>query len=300
MIMATRRTLAREAMLKSIEVRTDAELGHNAPIDIYGLCEKLRVPVRFVDIGSMEGMYLRSPRVQILISALRPLPRRNFTCGHELGHHVFKHRMTIDELQDELSVGRTFQPREFLVQTFAGFLLMPTIGVRKAFALRGWDVTRATPGQLFTVACSFGVGYATLINHMAYGLEIIPDARARELLRVTLARIRRHTLGTESAAPLIVVDRHWLLPTLDAEVDTQLLLPNGTEVESDGLVWRADLPGGRLFQASRPGIFRVQCANLDWTAFARISRYQYVGFSQYRHLEDADDDDDEGGPPGAR
>lgn len=87
-------------MLKSIEVQKEAGLALNSPICIYDLCDRLNVTVRFVDI-SMEGTYYKGENPRILLSALRPLPRRNFTCAHELGHHVFGHGSTIDDLIED-------------------------------------------------------------------------------------------------------------------------------------------------------------------------------------------------------
>src|SRR5438874_13211824 len=106
----------------------------------------------------MEGTYLKSDPPRILISALRPLFRRVFNCAHELGHHVFGHGSTIDELQEDGQEKPAFEPNEFLVNAFAGFLLMPPLAVRRAFTLRGWRPETATPEQCFIVACSLGVG----------------------------------------------------------------------------------------------------------------------------------------------
>jgi hypothetical protein len=206
---------------------------------------------------------------------------------------VFGHGSTVDELQDEMKAEAKFLPQEFLVQTFAGFLLIPTIGARKAFAVRDWTAATALPTQIFTIACSFGVGYSTLINHLTYGLQMIPSVHARTLLKMTPAQVRRMILGIPSTSPLIVVDQHWSLPTIDTEVDTQLLLPTGTEVEGDGLAWRQDLSAGRLFQATRPGLNRITSPDREAATFVRTSRYQYVGLSQFRHLEESEDDDDE-------
>ena len=288
----TRRQLAREAMLRSIDVRTWAGLDLNSPLDVYDLCNKRGVEVQFVDI-SMEGLYIRRERPRILLSALRPFPRRVFTCGHELGHHEFGHGSTVDELTDEAAAPPVFKPDEFLVQTFAGFLLMPTLGVRKALAVRGLRAERATPAQLYTVACSFGVGYATLVTHLTYGLDMTPRHRAAELLKVPLPRIRHEILGTDSAAPLTVVDRYWALPTLDTEVDTQILLPHGAEIEGDRFVRQASIPAGQLYVAAQPGIATLHLSDIDRSLFVRASRYQYVGLSRYRHLEDADDEERE-------
>src|SRR5262249_42959846 len=140
--------------------------------NVFDLCDSVTPKVRllFVDY-SMEGCYLRSDRPLIQISALRPLVRRVYNCGHELGHHVFGHGSTIDELQEDSRLDPYADPQEFLVNTFAGFLLMPKLGVRRAFSSRGWQLSQALPEQLYIVACHFGVGYETLVSHLAYGLR---------------------------------------------------------------------------------------------------------------------------------
>ena len=48
----------------------------------------------------MEGLYLRQEKPEIWIG-LRPLVRHTFNCAHELGHHVFGHGSTLDELTAE-------------------------------------------------------------------------------------------------------------------------------------------------------------------------------------------------------
>lgn len=287
-----RRDLARRAMLEAINVRSGAKLGHDGPLDIYDLSQKLGLRVRFVGI-SMEGMYRRGRPPRILLSALRPQARRVYTCAHEIGHHVFKHGSTIDELVEDLSKVRPLPPEEALAQSFAGFLLMPTLAVRKAFTERGWRASEASPAQLLTLASAFGVGYTTLINHLTYALDMLPHGRATQLLKVPPSRIRRDLVGTALSAPLIVVDPHWVLPTVDAEVGTHIRMPPGTTMGGDLLAQRADTPHGPLFEAIKPGIVRAERQCSGWAAFVRICRFQYVGLAEYRHLEDDDDEDEE-------
>ena len=289
---STRRNLARRAMLEAINVRCCAKLGQVGPLDVYDLCQKLGLRVRFVEI-SMEGMYKRGRPPRILLSALRPQARRTYTCAHELGHHVFGHGLTIDELVQDAARARPLTPEEALAYSFAGFLLMPALGVRKAFTERGWRASEASPAQLLTVASAFGVGYTTLVNHLAYALDTFSASRATQLVKVPLPRIRRDLVGTALSSPLIVVDGHWALPTVDAEVGTHILLPPGTVVPGDLLAHRADTPHGPLFEAIKPGITRAERPCSEWAAFVRICRFQYVGLSEYRHLEDDGDDDDE-------
>jgi hypothetical protein len=126
--------LAREALELSLEVRDDASEDYNSPINIFDLCGKLTPSVRVHVVDwSMEACYRRCARPLIEVSALRPLGRRVFNCAHELGHHVAGHGSTIDELQDEDAVFPAKSPEEYFANAFAGFLLMPKLGVRRAF-----------------------------------------------------------------------------------------------------------------------------------------------------------------------
>jgi Zn-dependent peptidase ImmA (M78 family) len=144
----SRTELAKQALEKSLEIREEYRYDFRSPLCVYQLAEKSRVTVRFIDDVSMEGVYAALAKPKILISSLRPAVRRVFTCAHELAHHFFGHGSTIDELQDEAESGQ-FQPNEFLANAFAGFLLMPAQGVKRAFSLRGLNIATATPEQVY-------------------------------------------------------------------------------------------------------------------------------------------------------
>ena len=285
--------LANRALQAAAATRAKAKLGQTEPICIYGLCESLGIVVRFNNIN-MEGMYQRGYPPRIHVSARRPLPRRAFNCAHELGHHVFGHGSSIDELRKEAELRSWDDSKEFLADAFAGFILMPTIGLRRAFSVRHWIPEEATSSQIFTIACEFGVGYVTLLTHLSASLKMLPRARATALRRVTLKALRKEILGEPTSEPLIVVDQYRKAPTLDAEVRTLLLLPLGTEVNGDGLAFERDLISGRLFRAAKPGIFQVRAD--EWALFVRVApvqddaRYGYVGLARYRHFEEDPDD----------
>jgi hypothetical protein len=245
--------------------------------------------VRFNNIN-MEGMYQRAAPARIHLSARRPLPRRAYNCAHELGHHVFGHGTSIDELREEAKENPWEDPKEFLADTFAGFTLMPILGLRRAFAARGLKPETATAAQMFTIACDFGVGYGTLLTHLSAGVNMISRARAAALRRVTPKALRADILGALTSEPLIVADRHRAGPTLDAEVKMLLLLPPGTETTGASLAYERDLANGRLFRAVRPGIVQASADSGVWAAFVRIAPEAYVGLAQYRHLEDDPDE----------
>ena len=280
-----RSSLANRAMQAATTTRATAKAGQHGPICIYGLCETLGVTVRFNNIN-MEGVYQHGVPPRIHLSARRPLPRRTFNCAHELGHHVFGDGSSIDELRQDAKGHPGKDPKEFLADAFAGFLLMPTTGLRRAFADRGWTPTTATATQLFLIACDFGVGYGTLVTHLSASVNMISHARATALGRVTPKAIRADILGRITPEPLVVADRHRLCPTLDAEVTNLLLLPPGTETTGTGLAYERDLDGGRLFRAVRPGIVGAYANSGVWSVFVRVAPVSYAGLAQYRHLED--------------
>jgi Zn-dependent peptidase ImmA (M78 family) len=282
-----RRSLATQAIQTAAATRAEAGVGQAGPICIYAVCETLGVNVRFNKIN-MEGMYQRGAPPRIHLSARRPLPRRAFNCAHELGHHMFRHGTSIDELREDAKSNPWEDPKEFLADTFAGFVLMPTIGLRRAFKARGWKSATATPAQMFTIACEFGVGYNTLLTHLSASMSTLPYGRAKILKRTKPSAIRAEVLGALTPEPLIVADLHRVSPTLDTEVNSLVLLPAGTEVGGGALVRERDLETGPVFRAVRPGIVRATAGH--WAAFVRVAPEAYVGLAQYRHLEDDPDE----------
>ena len=286
---AVQKDMVMKGMQASITARSKVGIDLKSPTCIYGLCDSLGVTVRFNDIN-MEGMYDREPKPRIHVSALRPLARRTFTCAHELGHHIFGHGSTIDELRDDQSNNADRPPNEILADAFAAFVMMPTLGLREAFARRGLDPNRASALDIYAVACNFGVGQATLVNHLAYGIGMITSVQRASLGRITPKMIRTEILGEAVPEPLTVADQHWNSPTLDAEEGALLLLPAGVVADTAILMPERDLPTGRLFRAAKPGITRVAIPGSSWATYVRVARRQYVGLARYRHLEDTTDD----------
>jgi hypothetical protein len=278
-----------QGMQASIAARTKAGLDLQSPACIYGLCDAHNVNVRFNDIN-MEGMYDRQPKPRIHVSVLRPLARRTFTCAHELGHHVFGHGSTIDELRDDHAKNADRPPNEVLADSFAAFVLMPTLGLREAFVKRGLDPNKASALDMYAIACNFGVGQATLVNHLAYGIDMISPVQRERLGRITPKMIRTELLGQVVSEPLTIADQHWNSPTLDMEQGALLMLPSGVVVDTAMLMPERDLAGGRLLRAIKVGITRVVIPGSSWATYVRIARHQYVGLARFRHLEETADD----------
>jgi Zn-dependent peptidase ImmA (M78 family) len=284
-----KKTLITMGMTASLDIRKKYWSDLKNPICIYDLCEKQNVSVRFNDIN-MEGMYVKEPKPTIHLSALRPLARRKFTCAHELGHHIFGHGSTIDELRDEQLKYSDRPPNEIIADAFAAFLLMPTLGLREAFTIRKLKPENARALDIYFIACNFGVGQATLVNHLAYGINMISSQKREVLGKITPKAIRTEILGKIVSEPLIVVDDYWKSPTLDIEENTLLLLPKNVVVDAKVLMPEMEVNLGRVFRPTKTGITRVIIPNTAGAIYIRISRRQYTGLAKYRHLEDAIDD----------
>lgn len=283
--MIDRRGLLLKANQAATDAREQVGLDEISPIDIYELAAQLGLKVRFLAV-SMEGFYQKAKPPKILLSAQRPLARRAFTCGHEIGHHWFGHGSTIDQLQED-DRSPSNQPEEVLADGFASFVLMPTIGVRRAFASRGWTIETANSQQLLTVATEFGVGYRTLIAHLAFALRRLSSDRRAVLVKQTPQMIRNALLGDNDLTGLAIIDEFSLNRTLDLEVGYGLAIPQGLNVPGNVVELIGDHAGFALYRAVRRG--RTNIVISGRTMSVRVAPKEYVGLASFRHLEDPDE-----------
>jgi Zn-dependent peptidase ImmA (M78 family) len=279
------RVLQMQAIKKAGQIRSKLKLSVFEPINIFDACEALGVNVRFVPV-SMEGMYVVREDVEesdILLSSLRPFARRVFTCGHELGHHVFGHGTRIDGLIEE-SNKAVYDDDEYLVDTFSGALLMPTAGIEAAFAKRGWNMRDATPIQFYTIASTFGVGYRTLITHCKVN-GFINELKTAGLLKQTPSKILQQLIGPTATKPHFkIIDESAELSVVDIETGGYIFLPESTIIEGDHLSKLKNVAVGGVFRAEKAGIVRAVAGTKGY--FIRVQNAGYNGFAEYRHLED--------------
>jgi Zn-dependent peptidase ImmA (M78 family) len=279
--------LFRKAILKADEVRMNLGLGMYEPVNIFDACIKLGLTLRFVDIN-MEGMYVKQPggkNPTILISNQRPLPRRCFTCAHELGHHSFNHGTKLDVLADQDNHSSSYDSDELLVDTFAGALLMPVAGIHAEFAKRNWAPPKASAIQFYTLSSYFGTGYQTLITHSRAN-KIITEEKARELLKYTPAKILESIFRSGSnKSHFKIVDAHSKLSIIDLEVSNYIILPSDIQFEGNHLEEFQQTNIGKAFIALKPGVIRAAAPDNSISYFIRIQNYGYIGLAENRHLE---------------
>lgn len=280
-----RRSIILEGATAASAVRDRLGLDLVAPVDIYAVAEAMSIRVRFLPV-SMEGFYRNGSPPRIMLSALRPLARRAFTCAHEIGHHWFGHGSTIDELAADDRHDSDI-PEEILVNAFAAFMLMPSIGVRRAFNSRGWKPTTADPVQILTIASEFGVGYETLLTYLSMTLNDMPRNIRSELGKWTPQRIRKHLLGDDGAHGLVILDERQRSKGVDLEEGYALAVPTDTEVIGDVLTPRQSIEGFDVYDAVGRG--RATIATPAWQAEIRVMPTQFIGPANYRFLEDPDE-----------
>lgn len=297
------RELSRMALKQALRTRSDLQVGLHMPLCPFDVAQKLGVEVRLQNIPSMEGMFCRlRGRPLIVLASERPAGRQNFSCAHEIGHYVFGHGESLDEMMDHetlqlWSAGnrrRHTDPKEFLADSFAGFLLMPKSAVDRAFALRGIRPSSATPEEIYVIASYLGVGYRTLIAHLQFSLRLISPARGEELRRWAnkLIALRQNLTGLK-VKHVTVVDEGWENRPIDLHIGDHLLLTIPITVQNHCLLETVDVacnPGhsqGQLFRATRQGHGILVCD--DRTLDIRVTRQGFAGRSIYRHLDDPED-----------
>ncbi len=272
-----------QAMRKAGEVRKILNLNMHEPINIFDSCSKLGLDVRFVDVN-MEGMYVKqddSSYSTILLSSLRPLPRRVYTCAHELGHHVFGHGTKVDEVNSDGY--SSDNEEEKLVDMFAGTILMPVVAIKAEFIKRNWNPEEVGPIEFFTISSFFGTGYRTMIVHSRAN-KIISRTKAEQLLKITPQKLLKNIMGEEmETSHFKIFDKKYVPKIIDLEVNNYIVLPNTLNIESNHLEEFKDIPMGKVFRAKNAGISRGQ--DDDISCFIRIQNERYVGLAEYRHLE---------------
>ena len=275
------------AARKAEQVRIKLSIDSFQPVNIFDICISLDVTVRFVDIN-MEGMYIAQTSGKyptILLSNQRPLSRRVFTCAHELGHHLFGHGSKMDVLADHTTGSGAYNNEEWLVDTFAGLLLMPISSVIAEFNRRNWQIENASQLNFYTISSFFGVGYQTLISHCKAN-RLLTEARASFLLKTSPSKLLASIGDLElPTAPFKIIDGISAPQIIDVETLNYIFLPFNTEVEGDHLERLLTSALGDVFVAKKPGVVRVYSSELDFGSFVRIHNTSYLGLAENRNLE---------------
>lgn len=285
--MSRRKEIATLGMNKALRLRAKLSVDILKPISVFDEVQRLGIDVWFVMNPTMEGMYYNNDRSHILINSERPVGRQAFTCAHELGHHIFNHGTQIDEIDE---IGFKTKEEEYLVDIFAGTLLMPGIAISKAINDRKLTVSTLTPIELYKIACYFKVGYETLISHMTYHCHLISEELATKFLKTKPKEIKQGILNHKLNSNLIYIDQFWGHSSIDCSTNDILLLPKSTYVNKDLLEKYDSIPEGELYLATKVGAQKYFDQQLNLEGYIRVMKKNFTGLAEYRFLEDSDDE----------
>lgn len=237
--------------------------------------------VQFLTVPTLEGMYDKD-RGAIMLGSLRPAGRRRFTCGHEIGHHVFDHGTTLDQLRGPHT--DSSDPNEFLADSFAAALLMPKTAIDAAINRRGWARRQFTPQMLWILAQDLGVGYETLLVHLNLVIDYLSSAETAKLQKLRPADLRDEFAGFEVKHEVYPVDEFWGTRPVDLEVGDLMIgtlsIVEGTSVEV------VENPKPHLV-AMRAGITTLRLPSGRAIA-SRVANRNYFGRAQFRYEEDVE------------
>ncbi len=281
----TLKSLATLAARAAARLRADCQIGAADAVCPFELGERLGLLVRFVQVPSMEGLYAPDPRPTILVGSERPPGRQRYTCGHEIGHHLFGHGTRLDEFAaDDTTI---WSPEEFVAHRFAAGLLMPKLAVESAFFRRGFTIAAGNACDVFVVAQDLGVGYTTLIGHLERTLGCVSVAVAADLRRASLPTIRSRIAGFAIDRDVVLADEHWGRRSVDIEVGDVVLVPRAASFEGECAV--LEFHPSPHIRAVKQGIGKMTCSTGRLIS-VRVSREAFVGLARYRHLEEVPDE----------
>lgn len=283
-----RRELATRAAREAARVRSGLRIEPTSSLCTLDVAEALGVVVRLHALPSLEGMYTPGDRDTVLLGTGRPWGRIRHTCGHELGHHVFHHGTSVDELY--VGCGAGWRSEEYLADRFSTALTMPKLAVGDALRRRGWHIATLTAKQVFVLAQDFGVGYRNFVSHAERSLRILPPTEAASLRRQarSLGHLRNAVAGFKVEHDVFVGDEHWGARPMDIETGDVVVVPN--DALFAGQCARLLRKPKAHLEAVAPGEGWLRLRGRQKPILVRVGRRGFTGLACYRHLDDSHDE----------
>ncbi|TGL50812.1 ImmA/IrrE family metallo-endopeptidase [Leptospira wolffii] len=276
---------SREAYKRAFRFRQANKIPLTYPLNAIDLAEKSGLEVRLQNLPSTEGLYYRgSENATIILSNLRPSGRINFSCAHELGHHVFGHGNSIHEFFEHHTKFEK-NTEEYLADFFAGHLLMPEVAIRDAFKNFSYS-KKLNSKEAYILSTFFRVGYSTLINHLYFSQKLLSKLNAESLLRESPQNIKSEILQAKCSDNLIVFSESFGNLPIDLRTKDIIFLPDHLTVDGKNVEFLKKNANGNFFISIKPGLSRILSKTSDFATYLRIAKFDFEGRARYRHLEE--------------
>lgn len=273
--------LSRNAAREALRLRAKSNIALDESFCIIDLASSIEIEIMFVNLTSFEGAYIQSSR-KILLSAHRPDGRTRFTCGHELGHHVFNHGDHFDELVEKVGTDEA-KSGEIICDMFSAFLLMPPSLVRHGLHIRKINPVSMTPLDVLRMSSWLGVGYETLIRHSFLSLRILTREIHDSLLRSKLPRLKEELIGKKTPGNIIYLDEFWRGRPIDLAVGDYVVSRDVIHCESE-IIGVTKYKDYFVAKALKSGVAQLK---LNGTGhMGRVKRLEYTGRAVFRHLDE--------------
>jgi Zn-dependent peptidase ImmA (M78 family) len=270
-----------EAAKAALRLRVLRGYALDRPCDVYELISDSDLDLQFVDVPSLEGMYLHEGNNQrVCVCGRRPAGRQRFTAAHELGHCVLGHGSMIDA-SGELGKSLPAPPEEQAADVFARYLLMPPRAVYAGFRYRGVDPASPNPLDAYIVSSWLGVGYSALVNHMNMTLKLYDYDTHDALLRTSVKQLKQRAASVPTTSDVWLLDSLWGGCTVHTQLGdvvrglAQNSNTSGLLVNCGSNTWVCSRVGEGLFAANGGASVRM-C----------VSQRDYIGFYKYRYLSE--------------
>jgi hypothetical protein len=274
------------ALKTALEYRVRNGIPLDAPCDVYELIVRQAIELRFMEVKSLEGLYLvDGTAAQINVCAYRPAGLQRFTAAHELGHHVFGHGSSFDPDLDYKERFSSFGPQERLADMFSRFLLMPLRAVHAGFSHLGATTSNPSPAEVFKVASWLGVGYTSLLHQMRWSLRILAQAEFDLLIKEKPQNIKQGLTPSISKCgrtELWPVHSSWAGTHIHAEIGDVI---TGLDQNTSEIVTALD---PATFQATAVGQSKLPLLGGGEVKIS-VCRKEFVGFYDYRYLPEPKD-----------
>lgn len=210
--------MAAGRLLRELRLQNQVqEIGGN--VDIFAVFQTVDLPLLFRPLKGLLGAYLSYPDYGVLVTTERPMSIQRWTAAHELGHHILKHKPSLDD-DDVLrrmpmsapAIGGDFQEDE--ANAFATAFLMPRWLMIWHAKQQGWTADDfRNPAILYQLSLRLGASYEATCWTLARNNFLRSDD-AEVILKKRPRTLKAELLGAHQ--PVNYKGDVWLLTERDA------------------------------------------------------------------------------------